>query len=371
MSLPPAADWTHTEEERLRAIVGRATIDAVKGLSTMVGMSIMPATWGLMRVPVKDPPVAMFSAHQGVYCVTMGIHGDLMGTAFLAFSVPSTETLMDNMLRKIASPGIRLEGMMQSALEEVGNIFLNEFVKAFGSDMKMDLLPATPRLEQGSWGKIWERISRSHMVSPNGESDVRMIYADFAGAYAQKLGHLMICLSPDSWQRLQHWANKGKALVISVGLGAMEIATSPTVLKAADLGSCVALTIYDFQRKVGGMAHVMLPKSPSLEYAKSRPGKYSDTAVEALIEKVRPGRNRLSIWLIGGSDMITPLISSFGSIGTQNADALREELKRLNLKVNGHDLGGTQARTVELMTETGDLTIRNGQRIRKESLKFA
>lgn len=50
------------------------------------------------------------------------------------------------------------------------------------------------------------------------------------------------------------------------------------------LGSCIGLVIHDETRKIGGLAHVMLPKSSGKP--NERAGKYADTAVEVLIKEL-------------------------------------------------------------------------------------
>lgn len=363
---PQSAGWTPAEEERIKAVVGKSVTNGVKSLSNMLGVAVLPATWGMLKASIKEPPLGLFSPSQGTYSVFMPVQGDLIGTCLLCFSVPSAESMLDHMLKQLGpSARVSLEGMVQSALEEAGNIFLNECIKTLGQEMKIEIYPATPKLEHGPWDKMWSKLALSQLTVGDG---LNALYADFTWTYAQRLGQFFLCLSPDSWDRLKHWALRGKSLVTSVGLGNMEVSNSPTVLKASDLGSCVALIIYDHSKKTGAMAHVMLPRAPSPEAAASRPGKYADHAVASMLKRLKPTRGKLTAWLVGGADMLMPFISSLGSIGSQNAEVLRQEIKRAGLKLMGEDVGGTQARTVELLTETGELWIKWGQRQRREHM---
>ena len=47
----------------------------------------------------------------------------------------------------------------------------------------------------------------------------------------------------------------------TVGIGEMAVAQPPRQLKAAGLGSCVALALYDRATQVAGLAHIMLPSA--------------------------------------------------------------------------------------------------------------
>jgi len=92
-------------------------------------------------------------------------------------------------------------------------------------------------------------------------------------------------------------------MVIRVKIGGLEVAKSPEVLETL-LGSCVALMLYDKGKKIGGMAHIMLPytNDPNVK----DPGKYANTAVPALITKMitlgaRP--NKLVAKIAGGAAM--------------------------------------------------------------------
>ena len=48
---------------------------------------------------------------------------------------------------------------------------------------------------------------------------------------------------------------------IEVGMGEGAVAVDPQVLSSPGIGSCVAVALYDSERRIGGMAHVMLPDS--------------------------------------------------------------------------------------------------------------
>ncbi len=70
-----------------------------------------------------------------------------------------------------------------------------------------------------------------------------------------------------------------------VKTGEIKLAEQPDKLTALGLGSCVAVTLYEPNKKIGALAHVMLPKSRTSD--PRRPGKYADTAIEEMIEKMK------------------------------------------------------------------------------------
>ena len=49
--------------------------------------------------------------------------------------------------------------------------------------------------------------------------------------------------------------------VIRVGIADMNVVKYPETIRTSGLGSCVGVVLYDEQKKIAGMLHVMLPDS--------------------------------------------------------------------------------------------------------------
>jgi chemotaxis protein CheD len=140
----------------------------------------------------------------------------------------------------------------------------------------------------------------------------------------------------------------------NVGMGEIVVAQAPVIL-AAVLGSCVGVAAYCPRLRLGGLAHVVLPRANGLV---TNPGKFADTAVPhllALMERKGALRSELVIKIAGGACMFGqggPL-----QIGDDNAEVVLAVLQREGLRVAGQDLGGTQGRRVSLDCATGALHI--------------
>ena len=68
------------------------------------------------------------------------------------------------------------------------------------------------------------------------------------------------------------------------------------------LGSCIGVALYDRRAGIGGLAHVMLPDSRG---EVKMPGKFADTAIPALVEKLtQAGAGKLSAKIAGGANML-------------------------------------------------------------------
>jgi chemotaxis protein CheD len=149
---------------------------------------------------------------------------------------------------------------------------------------------------------------------------------------------------------------------IPVAIGQWAIAAAPVRIRTL-LGSCVGVVLYDRAAKLGGLAHIVLPKAHGvLDY----PGKYADTAIPALVAEFnrRLGgelRSRLTAKLVGGANMfqvaVTARENSGLNIGQRNQDAVEQILNELTIPILARDMGGVSGRRLTLDTTSGIVTI--------------
>jgi len=148
--------------------------------------------------------------------------------------------------------------------------------------------------------------------------------------------------------------------VIVVGMADLKVAKHPDTLTTLGLGSCVGITLFDKVRKIGGMAHCMLPTYKGFEGQNI--AKFVDSAVIELINQlVRIGASRpaLVAKIAGGAHMFgRSQNSDMLKIGERNAAAGLAILRQLSIPVQANDTGGSHGRTIELNIETGALKIR-------------
>ena len=131
------------------------------------------------------------------------------------------------------------------------------------------------------------------------------------------------------------------------------------------LGSCVAFCVHDASVGAAGMAHMVLPDSTN-----GKPGgaaaKFVDLAIPLVLKEMEAlgaTRSKMKIHLAGGAQMLHG--ASFTDtmlIGKRNAEAARETLKRLGLRITSEDTGGDSGRTVRLAVASGQLDISTAQK---------
>jgi len=101
---------------------------------------------------------------------------------------------------------------------------------------------------------------------------------------------------------------------IIIGIGELAVAKNPAVIVTLGLGSCVGVCLRDPKKKIGGLVHVMLPRSPGGEV--SKPGKYADTGIKKLveeIEKIGGNLKNLEAKIAGGAAMFGSKSTTMGS----------------------------------------------------------
>ena len=146
--------------------------------------------------------------------------------------------------------------------------------------------------------------------------------------------------------------------LINVGVAQVKTASSPTVLRTI-LGSCIGICIFDRMKKIGGMAHILLPSDPT---GKANPEKYADTAIPILVKSLlKDGARRefLSAKIAGGASMFKFGSNlTLGQIGERNIEKTREILENLKIPIVDEDVGGSKGRVLDFFLEDGRLKIK-------------
>jgi chemotaxis protein CheD len=141
-----------------------------------------------------------------------------------------------------------------------------------------------------------------------------------------------------------------------IGIG--EYRVGSLRMASIGLGSCIGLTLYDPEQRIGAMVHIMLPESSGRT---DRPGKYADTAIPLIIgELVAKGSKKRSLVakMAGGATMFEAFSASM-NIGQRNIEKVRQILAGQNIRVLAEDVGGKMGRSVYFTPpENGRVTVR-------------
>jgi len=150
--------------------------------------------------------------------------------------------------------------------------------------------------------------------------------------------------------------------IIEVDLADMKIAQVPARLVTRGLGSCLGITIYDPIKKIGAMAHAMLPDIDKARI-KSNPARFVNAVIKKAVEELEKlgcSRSRLVAKLFGGAHMFTFIApDSILNVGGKNIEVAEAVLKELGIKIAAQEIGGTFGRTIELNLENGKVMVRS------------
>ncbi len=165
---------------------------------------------------------------------------------------------------------------------------------------------------------------------------------------------------------------------VNIGVAEYYVTHNPHTLASYGLGSCVGVVLYDEKRRIGGMAHIMLPDSTAIS-KKGNPGKFADTAIKAMVEemeKLGSRRSDIKAKIAGGACMFTipgatnprnvpgPCLGM--QIGERNVEAAKAALREHRIRLVAEDTGGNYGRTMRFDISSGRVTISSIKHGRKE-----
>lgn len=141
---------------------------------------------------------------------------------------------------------------------------------------------------------------------------------------------------------------------IEVPMGEFVVTKEGSNLTCQAVGSCVVIALYDYNLKIAGMMHAMLPYA----HNGSSDAKYVDTAIDLALEKMCSlGADKIDIMakLAGGANMFG---FSNSDIGRENVESAKKKLKEAGIKLIGEFTGGSIGRSVEFSVATGIVTVK-------------
>ena len=154
-------------------------------------------------------------------------------------------------------------------------------------------------------------------------------------------------------------------------MGQYVMGHEPIILTALGLGSCIGCIIYDKEKKIGGLAHVMLPQSKECirENKKLNLNKFADIVIPAMVEELKKQGCKIENMvskIAGGGHMFAGIIhDEVMDIGRRNDEAVREQLKNLGIHIIAHETRGNTGRTIRFDTTTGKLSIKTKDNIKE------
>jgi chemotaxis protein CheD len=126
------------------------------------------------------------------------------------------------------------------------------------------------------------------------------------------------------------------------------------------LGSCIGVSVWDAEARVGGMIHFMLPDSTlSPAKAKTNPAMFADTGIPLLFRaayELGAVKKRMVVKVAGGSCLLDD--NGTFNIGKRNYVMLRKIFWKNGVLIESEDVGGSVSRTLRLEVGSGRVTLK-------------
>jgi chemotaxis protein CheD len=149
--------------------------------------------------------------------------------------------------------------------------------------------------------------------------------------------------------------------IIEVGIAEAKIALAPVVLITRGLGSCLGITLYDAKKKIGGLAHPMLPRIGE-SHLRSNPFKFVDHCLPYLLDElIKQGAKKENITakIFGGAHMFNSVPNdTVFNVGARNSEEVRAQMAKHHIKIIAEDIGGNYGRTLFFNLDTGNVRVR-------------
>lgn len=141
-----------------------------------------------------------------------------------------------------------------------------------------------------------------------------------------------------------------------VGIGQMIMSKDPSdIIMAPNLGSCVAVSVFEPKNKIGALIHCLLPLSKSdPAKAAANPYLYVDTGVTKMLQELLANgtdKKELRIVAAGGANINDD--NNIFEIGKKNFTVLKKVLWKNSLLLKAEDFGESHSRTLSLEVASG------------------
>ena len=134
--------------------------------------------------------------------------------------------------------------------------------------------------------------------------------------------------------------------------------TNQNIVLSTGLGSCVAVCLWDREKKLGGINHFLLPEPPSNIVAGTAPLRYGNGAIPALIDGLMAlgaEKAHLRAVVLGGARLFG---DSENHVGKLNCDFAVQYLSTRGIKIVMTRVLEEVARSVKFYPATGRVTVK-------------
>ena len=144
---------------------------------------------------------------------------------------------------------------------------------------------------------------------------------------------------------------------LEVHIGHVAVSEDSERLIASGVGSCVVVTLYDPNRRIGAMAHAILP-SASRARGDGPGTRHVDMAIDTMLKELLArgaSRESLEAKIVGGANKFPHFETDNGQ---KNVAGAKAKLEAEGIRLVGESVGGSIGRSVEFSPVSGIMTVK-------------
>lgn len=146
--------------------------------------------------------------------------------------------------------------------------------------------------------------------------------------------------------------------VVYVNTGEVKVAAGQAILQAIAIGSCIVVAALDSKKRIGAMAHVMLPGKAPRQFLEKT--KYAFDAIEKMLGQMLEAGSKpddIEVCLVGAGNVLE---KENDTICDANIESVTGILEEKGISVKASVLGGRERKGIFLDTETGSISYTEG-----------
>lgn len=132
----------------------------------------------------------------------------------------------------------------------------------------------------------------------------------------------------------------------------MKVRKRSSILSVNSLGSCIAVIAYCPKKRIGGIAHIMLPRKSPSKKTKNK-YRYVFDGIDKLINDIslyEVNKNDIIFGIVGGANVLK---RKHDKISQENIESVKDYFNKNNLKIIAKSIGGTNRRSAILNIKEG------------------
>lgn len=175
-------------------LVGEGSVNAVTGLSQMLGREVQIKSLSPRLVPVEDLAGIVGGREAVSVGVYLAVSGSGSGHMFLMFPPETAMELIDMLMGEPPGTTTRLDEMEESVMGEMGNIMGSFFLNALADAAGLSLTPSPPAVMMDMAGSILD-VALANIME--GSNDALVVETKFGTADRVIDGTLLVMPSPE------------------------------------------------------------------------------------------------------------------------------------------------------------------------------